>query len=406
MVRLVSLIAAAVGLAVGLGGAAAEAPNPKNWDAVLASARGQTVYWHAWAGETRINDYISWVAKTVKSRYGVALVHVKIEDTATVVSRVLAEKTAGKTDAGSVDLVWINGENFAAMKRQQLLLSPGWAEDLPNFGFVDLAGKPTVINDFTVATDGLEAPWGMAQLVFYHDTARTPEPPRSTAALLDWSKSNPGRFSYPQPPDFTGSTFLKQALVEMVSDATVLQKPVTEADFDAVTAPLFAWLDELHPNLWRSGRTFPQNASALRQLLADGETDIAFSFHQSEASSAIARGELPDTVRSFVFDAGTIGNTHFVAIPFNANAKAGAMVVADFLMSPDAQIEKQKPDVWGDFTVLALNKLTDTDRARFAAIDLGIATLAPDALGTALAEPHPSWMTKLEEAWIARYGAQ
>lgn len=404
--RLVSLFAAVVGLTAGLAGVVAAEPDPKNWDAVKAEARGQTVYWHAWAGETRINDYISWVGRTVESRYGVKLVHVKIEDTATVVSRVLAEKTAGKTEGGSVDLVWINGENFAAMKRQNLLLTPGWAEHLPNFRFVDIAGKPTVINDFTVATDGLEAPWGMAQLVFYHDTARTPEPPRSTAALLAWSAADPGRFTYPQPPDFTGSTFLKQALAEMVADPTLLQKPVDDADFDAVTAPLFQWLDKLHPNLWRSGRAFPQNASALRQLLADGETDIAFSFHQSEASSAIARGELPDTVRSFVFDAGTIGNTHFVAIPFNANAKAGAMVIADFLMSPEAQIEKQKPDVWGDFTVLALDKLSDDDRKRFAAIDLGIATLAPDALGTALTEPHPSWMTRLEEAWIARYGAQ
>ena len=150
----------------------------------------------------------------------------------------------------------------------------------------------------------------------------------------------------------------------------------------------------------------PANASSLRQLLADGETEIAFSFTQSEASSAIARGELPDTVRSFVFDGGTIGNSHFVAIPFNANAKAGAMVVADFLMSPDAQIEKQKPNVWGDFTVLDVKNLPETDRARFAAIDLGVATLPPSELGAALPEPHPSWMTELEKAWTSRYGAQ
>lgn len=404
--RFVSLMAAIAGALFAALPASAGDPTPKDWPAVLDKARGETVYWHAWAGETRINDYIAWVGKTVRERFGVTLVHVKIEDTATVVSRVLAEKTAGKTKGGSVDLVWINGENFAAMKRQDLLAQPGWVQDLPSFKYVDVAGKPTVINDFTVATDGLEAPWGMAQLVFYHDAARTPEPPKSTAALLDWAARNPGRFTYPQPPDFTGSTFLKQVLAELVADPGVLQKPVGEADFDEVTAPLFAWLDKLHPSLWRSGRAFPQNASSLRQLLADGEIEIAFSFHQSEASSAIARGELPDTVRSFVFDAGTIGNTHFVAIPFNANARAGAFVVADFLMSPEAQIEKQKPDVWGDFTVLDLGKLDDGARAKFDAIDLGAATLGPDALGAALPEPHPSWMTKLEEAWTARYGAR
>ncbi|PLX38126.1 MAG: ABC transporter substrate-binding protein [Hyphomicrobiales bacterium] len=386
--------------------AAAADPDPANWDAVLSDARGKMIYWHAWGGEPRINAYIAWVSRSVEVLYGVRITQVKVEDTASVVSQVLAEKTAGKTEGGSVDLVWVNGENFAAMKRQGLLMDKGWADKLPNFAFVDVTGKPTVISDFTVPTDGLEAPWGMAQLVFYHDTARTAEPPRSVAALLEWAKANPGRFSYPQPPDFTGSTFLKQALAELVADPAVLQKPVDEADFDAVTAPLFAWLDELHPHLWRAGRAFPQNAAALRRLLADGETEIAFSFTQSEASSAIARGELPDTVRSFVFDKGTIGNSHFVAIPFNANSKAAAMVVANFLMSPKAQIEKQKPDVWGDFTVLDPSKLSDDDRAALDAIDLGPATLSPAELGAAIPEPHPSWMTRLEEAWTARYGAK
>ncbi len=400
-----SLGAAAMAAAIWPGAALAADPDPADWAAVLAEARGQTVYWNAWAGEARINDYMAWVGDEVKSRFGVDLIHVKVNDAAEVVSRVLAEKSAGKAEGGSVDLIWINGENFAAMKRQGLLLGEAWSTELPNYDAVDVEGKPTVVNDFTVPVDGLEAPWGMAQLVFYHDTVRTPAPPKTALDLLNWAKANPGRFTYPQPPDFTGSTFLKQVLYEMVINPNVLMQPVEEADFDAVTAPLFLYLDALHPVMWRQGRAFPQNASALRNLLADGEIEIAFSFHQSEASAAIAKGELPDTVRSFIFDAGTIGNTHFVAIPFNASAKAGAMVVADFLMSADAQIEKQKPDVWGDFTVLAMDKLKAEDRARFEAIDLGVATLAPADLVPVLPEPHPSWMTRLEAAWAARYGA-
>ena len=92
----------------------------------------------------------------------------------------------------------------------------------------------------------------------------------------------------------------------------------------------------------------------MKQLLADGEVDIIFAFNPSEASSAIAAGELPDTVRSFTFPGGTLANTHFVAIPYNAAAKAGALVLADFLLSPEAQARKQDPKVWGDPTVLAM----------------------------------------------------
>jgi putative thiamine transport system substrate-binding protein len=142
----------------------------------------------------------------------------------------------------------------------------------------------------------------------------------------------------------------------------------------------------------------------MRQLLADDEVDVAFAFNPSDASSAIENGELPDTVRSFVFDAGTLGNTHFVAIPFNANASAGAMVFANFLMSPEAQARKRDPKVWGDPTVLAIDKLDEADRARFAALDLGVATLPPEKLGKTLPEPDPSWVDRIEQEWARRYG--
>lgn len=383
---------------------AADAPDPTNWPDLLTQAKGQTVYWHAWGGEPRINDYIAWAGREIEERYGVELVHVKVQDTGSVVSQVLAEKTAGTLDGGSVDLIWINGENFAAMKREGLLLNEGWANKLPNFQYVDVSGKPTVINDFTVPTDGLEAPWGMAQLVFFNDTAISTEVPTSMEALLEWSAANPGRFSYPQPPDYVGSTFLKQALYELVTDPTILQQPADEADFAAVTEPLLAYLDKLHPHMWRSGRAFPQNTASLRQLMADGELEIGFAFNPAAASNAIANNELPDSVRSFVLEKGTIGNTHFIAIPFNANAKAGAMVLADFLMSPEAQLRKQDPNVWGDPTVLNVTALPAAARKSFAELDLGVATLSPSELGIVLPEPHPSWMVELEKVWLARYG--
>ncbi|HSG95914.1 MAG TPA: ABC transporter substrate-binding protein, partial [Afifellaceae bacterium] len=121
-------------------------------------------------------------------------------------------------------------------------------------------------------------------------------------------------------------------------------------------------------------------------------------------SNAIANNELPDTVRSYVFDAGTMANSHFLAIPFNASAKAGAMVLADFMMSPEAQARKQDPNVWGDPTVLDVAALPEADRERFTRLDLGVATLPPEKLGLALLEPHTSWLKRLETEWARRYG--
>ncbi len=373
-----------------------------DWQAVLDEAAGQTVYWNAWAGDAGINDYIAWVGEELAERHDVTLVHVKVADIAETVARVLAERTAGRDADGSVDLMWLNGENFAAMKREGLLGAP-FTQHLPNFALVDIAGKPTTLVDFTVPTDGLESPWGMAQFVFMHDRERVAEPPASMEALADWAVANPGRFTYPQPPDFIGSTFLKQALIAFAPDPAALARPVAEDTFGPATAPLWDYLDRLHPALWRGGRSFPASGPELRRLLGDGEIDIALSFQPAEASRMIADGQLPPTIGTFVLDGGTIGNTHFVAIPYNATARAGAMVVANFLLSPEAQARKLDPAYWGDFTVLDLDGLSDADRAPFDAIDLGPATLAPGDLGTPLPEPHPSWMTELEAAWLARY---
>lgn len=402
------LAAAALAIPAGLSNmSVAGSTDAANWDQVLTDARGQTVYFNAWGGSENINAFIRWAGDEVKTRFGVTVVQVKLDDTAKAVSTVLAEKAAGRDSDGSVDLIWINGENFAAMKRQDLLFSPGWATQLPNWPLADIKNQPTITTDFTIPTEGLESPWGAAKLVFFFDEERTDKSqlPDSTTNLLAWAKAHPGKFSYPQPPDFMGTTFLKQVLSETIADKAKLQKPVDEATFAEDTTPLFAYLDQLNPLLWRKGKAFPQNYPDMKQKLADGELDIIFAFNPAEASAGIAAGELPDTVRSFVFSGGTLGNTHFVAIPYNAKAKAGALVLANFLLSPEAQVRKQDPKIWGDPTVLDVNALPDPDRAAFQALDLGVATLSPDRLGPALPEPHPDWMTRIEAEWIKRYGA-
>ena len=382
---------------------AAAAAQADDWDAVLEKARGQTVFWNAWGGDERINAYIAWVGTRIAEDHGVTLRHVKLTDTAEAVSRVLAEKTAGRDSGGTIDLIWINGENFAAMKDQDLLYGP-FVDRLPNQALVDFEGKPTTLIDFTVPTEGLEAPWGMAKFNFIYDSARIQAPPQNAAALAVWSAINRGRFTYPAPPDFLGSTFLKQALIELAEDPAVLQAAVPdEATFRSVTTPLWRYLETLHPFMWRDGESFPASGPAQRQLLNDGEIDIALSFHPSEASSLIADGQLPESARVLVFPQGTIGNTHFVAIPYNASNAEGAMVVANFLLSPEAQARKQSSEVWGDDTVLDLDKLTPEQRRLFEALPKGPATLAPDALGPVLPEPHPSWMTKIEAEWLTRY---
>ena len=376
--------------------------DPADWAAVTQKADGQTVYWNAWGGSTTTNDFIAWVGSRVAEDYGVTLEHVKLSSTADAVTRGIAEKDAGENDDGAVDMIWINGANFAAMKEADLLFGP-FAEQLPNWAFVDVEGK-TVQTDFTVPVEGYESPWAMAQVVFVHDTADMPDRLGDMNAVLEWAAANPGRFTYPQPPDFLGTTFLKQVLADILPDPSVLSEPVSDDTYDEVTAPLWTYLDELTPNLWRQGRAYPTTGTAQFQLIADGAIDLAISFSPGAASTAIANNELPPTVRTFVLDKGTIGNASFVAIPYNSGSKEGAMVVANFLMSPEAQARAQDPEVLGYGTVLNMDALSAEQRAVFDGLELGIATLSPAELGTAQAEPHPSWMTRIADDWVGRYG--
>lgn len=417
--RVIFAILAAIGL-IALAGCGRDTLGPRggashgspasrpdaDWVEIEHAARGQKVYFNAWAGDSRVNAFIAWSTIELRKRYGINLVHVKTQDTAEAVTRIIAEKSAGRDRDGSVDLVWINGENFAALKARDLLFGP-FVPRLPAAKFIDFAGQPVFSSDFTIPVNGFEAPWGLSFFVFTYDSAAIPTPPRNFAELTRWVKAHPGRFTYPAPPDFIGSTFLKQALLSLSpGNEKLFAAPVSPAQFDEVTAPLWAWLDALHPYLWRKGLTFPPNGPAQRQLLADGEVDLSMAFNPSDARAAAASGQLPETARSYGFSSGSVANAHFLAIPANAKAKEAALVTINFLLSAEAQARKSDVRLWGDAGVLVLDRLPEPDKARFTALAEAGHLASADIPGPVLAEPHPSWMEALEKAWLTRYGAK
>ena len=370
-----------------------------DWAAIETEAKGQTVYFNAWAGSDTINAYIAWAGEEVKKRYGVTVSHTKITDTAEVVKRVRDEVAAGKAD-GSVDLVWINGENFRAMKTDKLLFGP-WSESTPNFALVDVEGKPTTKQDFSEAVEGLESPWGMAQLTFFADGAKVTNPPRSINELIAYATQNPGRVTYPAPPDFHGTTFLKQVLYESVQDISVFAKQGDEATFKQYEDVWANSLNELHKVSWRDGKQFPKAQADVTNMVADGELLIGITFNPNEPANLVAAGRMPAATVAWQHKNGTIGNTHFVAIPANAKAKAGAQVFANFLLSPEAQAKKNDLKIWGDPTVLAVSKLSEADAKMFTSAPAPGSVSIP---GPALLEPHASWVALLETAWLKRYG--
>ena len=366
-----------------------------NWQHIVAKAKGQTVYFNAWGGSQEINEYLRWANQELQQQYGVTLKQVKVADISETVQRLVAEKAAGKNHDGSVDMVWINGENFRTMKQNNLLFGP-FVHQLPNWALVNK--KLPVEQDFTQATEGYEAPWGVGQLVFIYDSAKLSNPPKSFTQLLTFAQQHPGKVSYPKPPEFHGSSFLKAALLELTPDKKALYQPLElpqdQATFDRVTAPLWHYLDQLHKVAWQQGKKFPSGSAEIMQLLDDQQLLLAITFNPNAAKAAIENGNLTETAKTYAFDQGALTNVHFLAIPWNAQAKEGAMVAINFLMSPQAQARKADTTIWGDPTVLTTQAL-QKDQAK------GQSTFQ---LYKAISEPDPSWLTAIEHKWQQRYG--
>ena len=216
-----------------------------SWQSIQQQANGQTVWFNAWGGDPAVNRYLEWVSGEMQTHYAITLKIVPLADAADAVKRIQTEAAAGRKTNGSVDLLWVNGENFRTLKEANLL-QPGWAQRLPNWRYVDTR-KP-VTEDFAIPTDGAESPWGGAQLTFIARKTSMPTPPEDPQALLDYARQNPGKLSYPRPPDFTGTAFLEQLLMTLTAHPDALQKAPDDT-FAQVTAPLWAYLDKLHPLL-------------------------------------------------------------------------------------------------------------------------------------------------------------
>ncbi len=251
----------------------------------------------------------------------------------------MAERRAGKRAGGSVDLIWLNGENFAAGKKAGLWLEK-WAGRLPNARYLDRS-DPSIRTDFGVSVDHQESPWQRAVFVFGFDRDRTPAPPRDLDGLLAYARENPGRLTYPAPPDFTGSAFVRQVVAARGEDAA------------------FAYLKQLRPFLYRRGRAYPKSEAELSRLFGDGKLDFAMSYDPAFVNSGVRKGQFARSARPFRLADGSLQNTSFVTIPAAAANREGAQVVADLLLSPRLQAAKADPDSLANPTVLDLGRLGD-----------------------------------------------
>ena len=367
------------------------------WDEIVEAARGTTVTFYGWGGDENRNNWLNTtVADYVKEHYDIALevVGMDIND---ILSKLSGEKQAG-SETGSIDMIWINGENFYSAKDNGLLYGP-FTGQLPNMeAYIDLE-DPETLNDFCMPIEGYEAPYAKAQMVFFNDSAVTPEAPASAEELLEFCKKYPGKVTYPALPDFTGSAFVRNIIYELCGWE---QFQDMEADYDTVKAaiePALDYLRELNPYLWNEGKTFPESSTTVDAMFADGELVMNMSYGPFSVATGIAEGTYTDTTRTFVFDNGTIGNTNYMAIAFNSPNKAGAMVGINAILSAELQLTQYEQ--LRELPVVSADKLSAEEQAAFDAVDLGEGVLSQaELLEHRLPEMPADLVPVIEEIWL------
>jgi putative spermidine/putrescine transport system substrate-binding protein len=345
--------------------AAPPPPDPAtlSWAELEQQARGATVQMMMWQGDPLINAYMAeYAAPAVKEKFGINL-KIAGGQGNIIVQNLMAELQAGKA-ASELDLLWINGETFFQLRQIDALYGP-WTQALPNGQYIDW-DNPFIGMDFQQPVEGYECPWGNVQLALICNSAEVNEPPRNRDELAAFVREHPGRFTI--DVHFTGLTFLKSLMMDIAGGPEALAGPFDEEKYQQYSALLWEYIRSIQPYLWKAGKTFPEAVAPMHQLFANGELWFTMSNNDSEVDNKVAQGVFPQTARAFVWEGGTIQNSHYLGIPRLSANKAAAMVVANFLISPEAQYRKQDPAVWGDGTVLDIDRLPAEWQERFRSL--------------------------------------
>lgn len=370
-----------------------------NWDAVLEAAKGQEVSWYGYGGDDARNAWIEGtLAPRLKEQYDVTLklVGMDIND---ILTQLSGEMQAG-LEQGSIDFVWINGENFASVKENGYVWGP-FVEYLPNYNdYVD-GTAADIIYDFGNPTEGYEAPYGKAQMVFWVDGAKITETPKNPEEFLAFCKAHPGQVSYPEPGDFTGTAFISCLIAGVIGkekfEKLATMNDATKEEVKTIIQPGLDYLRSLKPYLWKEGATYPADANTYNQMYADGE--LVFCMGYGDPQTAVTNGELPKTTKPFVFETGTVGNTNFMAIPANASHKAAALVAINEVISPEMQLDQYK--TMRHMTVLDMEKLPADIKSQFDAVELGSAEIPlEEKLKVRVAEACGQVIPLIEELWF------
>ena len=404
-----------------------------SWEGVVNQAKGTTVNFFTCGGCPKYNIWIdSYLTPQLKTLYNINLVRKPITGPTSVALQLVEDQIALKPGASnvSVDLIWLNLENFARLRNPPSGGSSNaygpWAMKIPSAGNFDFSSPPITF-DGGLPTAGYEFPYDGAQCVFIYNGNKVASEAdlkliHTVDGLKAWITANPGKFTYAAPAmdasgatgDYTGSAFIRHVFYTLAAPYTdFLTTADTTALYNARAPKFFQFLRDIEPALYSAafdssfvGRThsYPKNNSIVDTLFGRQATYLTISYTPSYAADMVAKKAWDAAVvnpQAYVLTGGTLANTNFVAIPVTSKNKLGAVVAANFLGSPQANYYRAL--TLGALPVVDLQAEAFTTggwQAAFDTIDRSPRTPSAQQLAAGkLAELSPAYITKIQRDW-------
>ena len=293
-----------------------------SWEEIQERARAEgEVNLYYWGGSDQINIWMDRYAVPGLAEQGVTLNPVRITGTKDAVDLVLAELGSGNgLGQGSIDAIWVNGENFATLKRQDALFG-AFADKLPNSANIEWNPEDprALLNlrDFGVETNKSEMPWSGQQYVCSVNTQRVAaeDVPGTFAQMATYLEANPGKFAYVKPPHYIGNTFVQAAIYAHNPDgngAVPFQDSIDvigAAELARLITPGLEYLKSIDPMLLGAAggnARYPEDPTALNGLFLNGEIDFACNFGLYGVAIGLRDGTFPEGAEQFIFPEGNM----------------------------------------------------------------------------------------------------
>jgi len=228
--------------------------------------------------------------------------------------------------------------------------------------------------DLLVPVKGAAIPYRGSSVVLAYNSDKVKSPPKTLAALLDWIRANPGKFTYNSPNSGgSGYSFAETVVDSFLSAATLKGM---DQGYDPSLEPNWKQgLDFLHSlNKFMYGNgVYPNGNAAVLQLLGQGQIWVA-PVWSDQSLTALKTGQLGSNIKlTQISNPSFTGGAAYLAVPKTARHKKVLYKFVNYILSPAAQ--QMIVDVMAGFPAIDIKLMGDSIKQKFE--DVSANTLRP-----------------------------